>query len=140
MRVHQAGSHLMQERGADVDDWSWGKTRRRLGLLWRLTQPYRARTAWSVVSLLTATATALAPPYLAKYALDDAVQKHGGNGIYLVVGDLRRGRPRELGHDLRRDVPHGLGRRANPRRPAQSGSSGTCRSSRSASTSATAPA
>jgi ABC-type multidrug transport system fused ATPase/permease subunit len=86
MRVHQAGSHLMQERGAQVDDWSWHRTRRRLGLLWRLTQPYRARTAWSVVSLLTATATALAPPYLAKYALDDAVQKHGGNGIYLVVG------------------------------------------------------
>ena len=67
----------MQERGAEVDDWSWQKTRRRLGLLWRLTQPYRGRTALSVVSLLTATATALAPPYLAKYALDDAVNGHG---------------------------------------------------------------
>ena len=29
------------ERGAEVDDWSWRKTRRRLGLLWRLTLPYR---------------------------------------------------------------------------------------------------
>jgi ATP-binding cassette subfamily B protein len=76
---------LMRERGADVDDWSWGKTRRRLGLLWRLTRPYRSRTALSVVSLLTATATALAPPYLAKYALDDAVQGHGGNRLFLVV-------------------------------------------------------
>src|SRR6195256_1690394 len=75
----------MQERGADVDDWSWRKTRRRLGLLWRLTRPYRGRTALSVVSLLTATATALAPPYLAKYALDDAVHGHGGSRLVAVV-------------------------------------------------------
>ena len=85
MRVHQAGGYLMQARGADIDDWSWGKTRRRLGLLWRLTLPYRGRTVLSVVSLLTATATALAPPYLAKLALDDAVQGHGGSRLFLVV-------------------------------------------------------
>src|SRR5882724_35560 len=85
MRVHQAGGYLMQARGADIDDWSWGKTRRRLGLLWRLTRPYRSRTALSVVSLLTATATALAPPYLAKYALDDAVNGHGGSRLFVVV-------------------------------------------------------
>jgi hypothetical protein len=60
MRVHQAGSHLMHQRGAEVEDWSWQKTRRRLGLLWGLTRPYRRRTAFSVVSLLAATATALA--------------------------------------------------------------------------------
>jgi ATP-binding cassette subfamily B protein len=75
----------MQQRGAEVDDWSWHKTRRRLGLLWRLTRPYRSRTALSVVSLLTATATALAPPYLAKYALDDAVNGHGGSRLFAVV-------------------------------------------------------
>jgi ATP-binding cassette, subfamily B, bacterial len=86
MRVHQAGGHLMQERGAQVDDWSWNRTRRRIGLLWHLTQPYRGRTAWSVLSLLTATATALAPPYLAKVALDDAVKNGGGTAIYVVVG------------------------------------------------------
>ena len=85
MRVHQAGGSLMQQRGAEVDDWSWQKSRRRLGLLWRLTQPYRGRTALSVVSLLTATATALAPPYLAKYALDDAVNGHGGSRLVTVV-------------------------------------------------------
>jgi ABC-type multidrug transport system fused ATPase/permease subunit len=85
MRVHQAGGHLMQQRSAEVDDWSWRKTRRRLGLLWRLTRPYRSRTALSVVSLLTATATALAPPYLAKYALDDAVNGHGGSRLFAVV-------------------------------------------------------
>ena len=41
MRVHQPGGHLMRERGAEVSDWSWGSTRRRLGTLWRLTRPYR---------------------------------------------------------------------------------------------------
>jgi ATP-binding cassette subfamily B protein len=79
--MHQPGGSPI----AEVDDWSWGKSRRRLGLLWRLTRPYRSRTALSVVSLLTATATALAPPYLAKYALDDAVQGTGGSRLFLVV-------------------------------------------------------
>jgi ABC-type multidrug transport system fused ATPase/permease subunit len=86
VRVHQPGSHLTQERGARVEDWSWGKTRRRIGLLWRLMTPYRRRAAFSVFSLLTATATALAPPYLAKYALDDAVSHQDGGRLYLVVG------------------------------------------------------
>jgi len=86
MRVHQAGSHLTQQRGAQVDDWSWRTTRRRFGTLWRLTRPYRGRTGLSVVSLLTATATALAPPYLAKYALDDAVNGHTGAKLEIVVG------------------------------------------------------
>jgi ATP-binding cassette, subfamily B, bacterial len=85
MRVHQPGSSLSRQRGADVDDWSWRTTRRRLAVLQRLTRPYRGRTLLSVVSLLTATATALAPPYLAKYALDDAVQGRGGSGLVLVV-------------------------------------------------------
>ncbi|MDX6468329.1 MAG: ATP-binding cassette, subfamily bacterial [Gaiellaceae bacterium] len=75
----------MERRGGDVADWSWGQTRRRLGLLWELARRYRVRVAFSVVSLLTATATALAPPYLAKYALDDAVQGHGGSRLYLVI-------------------------------------------------------
>ena len=85
MRVHQAGGHLTQERGAKIDDWSWPTTRRRFGTLWRLTRPYRGRTGLSVISLLTATATALAPPYLAKYALDDAVNGRTGTRLVLVV-------------------------------------------------------
>jgi ABC-type multidrug transport system fused ATPase/permease subunit len=85
VRVHQPGGHLMHQRGAEVEDWSWAKTRRRLGLLWRLTKPYRRRTAFSVFSLLAATATALAPPYLAKYALDDAIKGHGGTRLFVVV-------------------------------------------------------
>jgi ABC-type multidrug transport system fused ATPase/permease subunit len=85
MRVHQPGGHLMRERGAEVEDWSWRTTRRRFGTLWRLTRPYRARTFFSVFSLLTATASALAPPYLAKYALDDAVNGHTGTRLVVVV-------------------------------------------------------
>ncbi|HET7571340.1 MAG TPA: ABC transporter ATP-binding protein [Gaiellaceae bacterium] len=86
MRVHQPGGHLLRERGAEVEDWSWRQTRRRMGTLWRLTRPYRGRTGFSVVSLLTATATALAPPYLAKYALDDALRGHDDGRLYVVVG------------------------------------------------------
>ncbi|HLY94044.1 MAG TPA: ABC transporter ATP-binding protein [Gaiellaceae bacterium] len=85
MRIHQAGHSLMRERDAKVDDWSWSRTRRRFGTLWHLTRPYRGRTALSVVSLLTATATALTPPYLAKYALDDAMHGHGGRRLEILV-------------------------------------------------------
>jgi ATP-binding cassette, subfamily B, bacterial len=83
VRVHQPGGSLMRVRGADVEDWSWNSTRRRLGVLWRLTKPYRPRTFLSVFSLLAATATALAPPLLAKHALDDAID--GTTGVTLAV-------------------------------------------------------
>ena len=33
MRVWQPGSHLMRERGAEVDDWSWRATVRRVSTL-----------------------------------------------------------------------------------------------------------
>ncbi len=85
MRVHQAGGSLMRQRGAEVDDWSWNTTRRRLGVLWRLTKPYRLRTFFSVFSLLAATATALAPPSLAKYALDDAIHNKTGSQLVLII-------------------------------------------------------
>jgi ABC-type multidrug transport system fused ATPase/permease subunit len=85
MRVHQPGGHLMRERSAQVEDWSWNTTRRRLGVLWRLTKPYRSRTFFSLFSLLTATAAALAPPFLAKYALDDARNGTTGNRLVLIV-------------------------------------------------------
>jgi len=85
MRVHQPGAHLMRERDVRVDDWSWGKTKKRVGLLWRLMTPYRRRAAFSIVSLLLATVTALAPPYLAKFALDDAIGEDVGASIYLIV-------------------------------------------------------
>jgi len=85
VRVYQHGGSLTRQRGAEVDDWSWNSTRRRLGVLWRLTKPYRLRTFFSVFSLLAATATALAPPFLAKYALDDAINDTTGQKLVLVV-------------------------------------------------------
>ena len=75
MRVWQPGSHLSAQRGAQVEDWSWRRTRRRVAALARLTRPYKLRTALSIAALLAATATALAPPLLAKYAVDDAISE-----------------------------------------------------------------
>ena len=86
MRVYQPGGHLSHQRGARVDDWSWRATRRRLTTLARLTRPYKKRTALSIASLLAATATALAPPFLAKYALDDALRNRDYRFLLLIVG------------------------------------------------------
>jgi ABC-type multidrug transport system fused ATPase/permease subunit len=86
LRVWQAGSHLSAQRGAKVDDWSWRRTRRRVALLARLTRPYKLRTALSIVSLLAATATALAPPLLAKYAVDDAIGQNDLGKLWWIVG------------------------------------------------------
>jgi ATP-binding cassette, subfamily B, bacterial len=85
MRVYQPGSHLLEERNAKVRDWSWPKTRRRLATLRGLAAPYRWRTILSLLSLLAATVTALAPPLLAKYALDDAINPDNAGHLYLVV-------------------------------------------------------
>jgi len=85
VRVHQPGGHLLRERNAQVDDWSWRATRRRFGVLWRLTKRYRTRTFFSVFSLLAATATALAPPLLAKAALEDGINHKTGTELVVVV-------------------------------------------------------
>jgi ABC-type multidrug transport system fused ATPase/permease subunit len=86
LRVWQSGSHLSAQRGAEVDDWSWRRTRRRVAILARLTRPYKLRTALSIVSLLAATATALAPPLLAKYAVDDAIGQNDLGKLWWIVG------------------------------------------------------
>ena len=85
MRVWQAGSHLTQQRGAEVEDWSWHSTRRRVATLVRLTKPYRGRTILSIFSLLLATATALAPPYLSKYAIDDGIKNQDLAALWWIV-------------------------------------------------------
>ena len=85
MRVWQPGSHLTMQRGAEVDDWSWRRTRRRLATLARLTAPYRTRTVFSIFSLLLATATALAPPFLSKYAIDDGIRRHDLGTLWVIV-------------------------------------------------------
>jgi ABC-type multidrug transport system fused ATPase/permease subunit len=86
MRVWQPGGHLMHERGARVEDWSWRRTRRRVSTLARLALRYKLRTALSIVSLLAATATALAPPFLSKYAVDDGIRRHDLGKLWWIVG------------------------------------------------------
>ena len=73
------------QRGAEVEDWSWRRTRRRLATLARLTAPYRTRTILSLFSLLLATATALAPPLLAKYAIDDGITQNNLSTLWWIV-------------------------------------------------------
>jgi ATP-binding cassette subfamily B protein len=76
----------MHNRTAEVDDWSWQRTRRRLAMLVRFTRPYRTRTIFSIGSLLLATAFALAPPLLAKYAVDDGIRQHDLGKLWWIVG------------------------------------------------------
>ncbi|HYY34212.1 MAG TPA: ABC transporter ATP-binding protein [Gaiellaceae bacterium] len=85
MRIWQPGSHLTMQRGAEVADWSWRRTARRISTLARLTAPYKVRTALAVATLLAATFTSLAPPYLAKLALDDGVREKDYRRLVLVV-------------------------------------------------------
>jgi ATP-binding cassette subfamily B protein len=80
VKVWQPGGHLSEERGGSVRDWSWGRTRRRLGVLVRLTLPYKRRTLLALATLLAYTLVALAPPYLAKLAIDEGIE----------AGDLAR--------------------------------------------------
>jgi ABC-type multidrug transport system fused ATPase/permease subunit len=85
MRVWQPGSHLTMQRGAEVADWSWRRTARRISTLARLASRYKLRTGLAVASLLAATITALAPPYLAKLALDDGIRDQDYRAVVIVV-------------------------------------------------------
>jgi ABC-type multidrug transport system fused ATPase/permease subunit len=85
MRVWQPGSHLSVQRGAEVADWSWQRTARRISTLARLAAPYKLRTALALGSLLAATVTALVPPYLAKLAVDDGVSEGNLEHLTLIV-------------------------------------------------------
>ena len=61
MKVWQPGGHLSEERGGEVGDWSWRRTRRRIALLVGLALPYRARTAGALATLLAYTVVARSP-------------------------------------------------------------------------------
>jgi ATP-binding cassette subfamily B protein len=73
------------QRGAEVADWSWRRTARRISTLARLASRYKVRTGLAVASLLGATLTALAPPYLAKLALDDGIRDQDYRAVVIVV-------------------------------------------------------
>jgi len=85
MKVWQAGSHLTDERGAKVADWSWRRTRARVATLVSLARPYRGRTALSLVTLLAFTAVALLPPYLAKLAVDRGIEQKNLHALAVIV-------------------------------------------------------
>jgi ABC-type multidrug transport system fused ATPase/permease subunit len=54
------------------------------GLL-ELLRPYRLRTAAMLISLILGTAASLAPPLLAKTAIDSSIKKHDIHTLVLVV-------------------------------------------------------
>ena len=85
MKVWQAGTHLTEQRGARVEDWSWAQSRRRLGVLVRLARPYRTRTALAGLTLVAYTVAALLPPYLAKLAVDNGIVAKDLHTLTLVV-------------------------------------------------------
>jgi ABC-type multidrug transport system fused ATPase/permease subunit len=86
VRVHQPGGHLTRVRGANVEDWSWRATVRRVKTLARLTAAYKARTALAIAFLLLATGVSLLPPYLAKLAIDHGIQKKDPHALWVVTG------------------------------------------------------
>ncbi len=64
---------------------SRGSRARNLRGLLELLRPYRMRTAAALVALVLGTAAALAPPLLAKLAIDSGIEKHDIQTLELVV-------------------------------------------------------
>jgi ABC-type multidrug transport system fused ATPase/permease subunit len=64
---------------------SRGSRGRNLRGLLALLAPYRARSAMMLAALLVGTAASLAPPLLAKVAIDDGIAKHDTTTVALVV-------------------------------------------------------
>jgi ABC-type multidrug transport system fused ATPase/permease subunit len=92
VRIWQAGTHLTEQRGAQVEDWSWRQTRRRLAALFRLARPYPGRTAFAIVTLVAYTLVALLPPYLAGRAIDDGIRSGDLDALtWIVVAFLLAG-------------------------------------------------
>jgi ATP-binding cassette subfamily B protein len=85
VKVWQAGTHLTEQRGARVEDWSWRQTRRRLAALFRLARPYPGRTALAVVTLIAYTLVALLPPYLAGLAIDQGLEERDLGALTWIV-------------------------------------------------------
>jgi ABC-type multidrug transport system fused ATPase/permease subunit len=64
---------------------SRGSRGRNLRGLFELLRPYRTRTAAALVALVLGTAAALAPPLLAKLAIDQGIEKHDVQTLEIVV-------------------------------------------------------
>ncbi len=80
----------MVGRGGPGSTWtgeraSKGTRGRNLRGLLALLRPYRMRAALTVVALVVGTGASLAPPLLARAAIDDGIQRHDFNKLVLVV-------------------------------------------------------
>jgi len=64
---------------------SHGSRGRNLRALLELLRPYRLRTAVMLVALVLGTAAALAPPVLAKLAIDRGIERHDTRTLAVVV-------------------------------------------------------
>ena len=85
MRVYQPGVVSERLSRKQIDDWSWGRTIRRVSVLARLAKPYRRRVIGGIAALLVATAAALAPPYLAKLAIDEGIDEGNLQRLAVIV-------------------------------------------------------
>jgi ABC-type multidrug transport system fused ATPase/permease subunit len=80
----------MVMRGGPGSTWtgeraSKGTRARNLRGLLALLRPYRTRAALTVIALVLGTAASLAPPLLARAAIDDGIQRHDFTKLVLVV-------------------------------------------------------
>ena len=87
MKIHQHGAYgSIGAPKSQVEDWSWARTVRRVSTLARLTMAYKARTGAAVAALLAATLTGLAPPFLAKLAIDEGIIERDLTRLAWIVG------------------------------------------------------
>jgi ABC-type multidrug transport system fused ATPase/permease subunit len=80
----------MVGRGGPGSTWtgeraSKGTRGRNLRGLFGMLRPYRVRAALTVVALVLGTAASLAPPLLARAAIDDGIERHDFGKLLLVV-------------------------------------------------------
>ncbi len=85
MRVWQPRHFSSNIPTEKVTDWSWRQTLRRLRTLARLVSPYKRRAALAVISLLIASLAALAPPFLAKLAIDRGIRREDTRVLVIIV-------------------------------------------------------
>jgi ABC-type multidrug transport system fused ATPase/permease subunit len=69
----------------DGERQSRGSRGRNLRALLELLRPYRLRVAWMLVSLLLGTVASLAPPLLAKLAIDRGIERRDVSTLVVVV-------------------------------------------------------
>ncbi len=108
------------QRGAEVKDWSWAQTARRVSTLARLAAPYRrADDARRRLARSPRPLTALAPPFLAKLAVDDGISEGDLDALDVIVALFVVAGLANLARQHGADVLHRLDGRADPRRPPQ---------------------